>query len=268
MSNLPHVRDCVFGQPWAIHEPALKAIADIVENHITGTANPAASGLKNESAKKEVTMVGNMAVVPIHGTIMQRASLFTEISGATTYGAILRNLQTAMDGPAKIVLLDVDSTGGEAFGCEAAADAIYAMRGRKLMLAFTDRFMASGAYWLAAQADLVFSTPDAEVGSIGVLAKVPDTSRMEKNLGVDHRVVRSGPNKAIGHGPVTEEQLQQVREQVEQIANSFWASVSRARGIELTSEIKSGRTWTGQNAVTQGLVDETMTFPELVKRYG
>jgi ClpP class serine protease len=244
-------------------------IAEVIAGHIAGKVNPAADGLKNIAAKQEVTMVSGMAVVPIHGVLMQRASLFDNISGATSYPAIQKNMVAAMETGTKVVLLDVDSPGGEAIGCEETADMIYSMRGKgKLLVAFTDRMMASGAYWLACQADFVFATGDSIVGSIGALMNIPDTSRMEKNQGLDRRIIRSGANKAPGIGAVTDEQLQPARERVEECANAFWSSVERARNTELDANAKSGRTWTGLQAEKQFLIDGVMTFSALVKKYG
>jgi hypothetical protein len=94
MNDLPHVRDYVFSQPWVVHEPMLEVIAEVIAGHIAGKVNPAADGLKNIAAKQEVTMVSGMAVVPIHGVLMQRASLFDNISGATSYPALKSSCST------------------------------------------------------------------------------------------------------------------------------------------------------------------------------
>jgi capsid assembly protease len=270
MSNLPHVREFVFGQPWAVTDKMLPVIADIVERHLSGESTIAADNLRNTSATSEVKMENGLAIVDISGVLMQRAQMFERISGAVSYPRIESLVRQAIESEARAVVLRINSPGGEVWGCEACAKAIAEVSASsdKMVISWTDREMCSAAYWLGCQTNLVLATPDAVVGSVGVIATVADTSRAEKNLGLERKVIRSGPNKAVGQGPVTDEQLDAIREMVAQYSESFWSSVSRARGVELSAEIKSGRTWTGTQAVAAGLVDETMTFNELISKYG
>jgi signal peptide peptidase SppA len=268
--RLIRVEQLVFERPWAILPAYLDAIAEIVTVRVQGghIDFEAAEG-GNSSAKAQVTMLDGMAIVPIHGVLMRRAAWFDKISGATDVGQIQRNLRAADESDAKVIVLDIDSPGGQPTGMEETADMIYEMRqSGKTVLAFADNLMASAAYWLGSQADEVIATTDAEVGSVGVIARVLDTSRYERNVGLDMHVMKTGEFKAIGAGPVTERQLDVIREMRDEIFGRFVAAVERGRERKTADEVLTGRTYLGSSAIAAGLVDATMTFDALRRKYG
>jgi signal peptide peptidase SppA len=271
--QFPQIVSLVFNQPWAIHPAWMDAIAEIVSVHANGGMIDFDSAVSrnNAAAKAEVEIRNGIAFVPIMGTIMRRASLFSRISGAQSYGQIQDNFKAAMESDAKIICLQFDSPGGEAAGTQETADMIYqaAHQSDKTILAFSDNYMASAAYWLASQTNEIITTPDAMgIGSIGVVAKYSDTSRMERNIGMDSHVIRSGENKAVGQGPVTDRQLEIVRGMVAEVFDSFVSSVERGRGMTLSAENKDGRIYSGKGAMKVGLVDANMTLDQLIQKYG
>lgn len=247
------------------------AMLEIVENHIEGNGAAiytAVSRLGGGKPRSEVEMIDNIAVVPISGTIVPMGSMMEEISSATSPSSIQRSFLQAMESDADVVVLDINSPGGAAVGIEETGDLIYNARkaSDKLVLAFSSGTMASAAYWIGSQADAIISTKDATVGSVGVIATVVDESRKEKNEGIDRHVIRSGPNKQIGNGPVTESQLDVLRSKRDMIFNSFVSSIERSRS-KLSDDVKTGRDYLGAQALKEGIVDANMTFSELINQY-
>lgn len=268
--KLQRIQNLVFNQPWTIIENYLQIIAEVVCSHLDKpTATPDAIALNNSASKATTRIESGVAIVPIFGVMMRRASLFDAISGAQSDAIIKENFQSAMASSAKTVVCHFDSPGGEAIGGEEMGDMIFdaAQNSDKTIIAFTDRMMCSRAYWMASQANEVVATPDSIVGSIGVIARIMDTSRLERNTGLDSVVLRSGPNKAPGNGPITDSQLEPMRELLNEYFDSFVGAVQRGRNMALTPEVKSGRTYSGAAALRSGLVDKTMTLDALIATY-
>jgi signal peptide peptidase SppA len=267
--KLQRIQNLVFNQPWAIEEGYLQIIAEVVCSHLEGKTPEAAANLQNQSKSSEVKIENGVAVVPIFGVMMRRASMFDAMSGAQSDARIKNNFGAAMASDAKTVICHFDSPGGDAIGSEEMGDMIFdaAQNSDKTIISYTDRMMCSRAYWMASQANEVVASPDAIVGSIGVIARIMDTSRLEKNTGLDSVVLRSGPNKAPGNGPITDAQLEPLRELLAEYFDSFVGAVQRGRNMTLTPDVKSGRTYSGAAALRSGLVDKTMTLDALIATY-
>ena len=74
------------------------------------------------------------------------------------------------------VILDIDSPGGTVAGTPELGAAVAALNGQKPVYAFSSGLMCSAAYWIASQAEAIYATPSARVGSIGVVQTVIDNS--------------------------------------------------------------------------------------------
>lgn len=268
-TDLPRVRAVLYGQPWAIREDVLDAMCEIVETKLSIGAQDFERDRDKESERK-VAMLGGVAVVPIVGPIMRRATMFDRISGATSIAQIQTQFKEALGMDAKAVMLKFDTPGGDVTGIAETAQMIFDARSKtpKPVIAFSEGVMASAGYWLAAQTDRIITTPDATTGSIGVIVKLLDTTRAEKNIGLDTHVLRTGPNKATGIGPITDAQLEVYREIRDEAFSAFTKAVENGRNMKLSDDAKTGRIYTGAQALKDGLVDELMTFTETINAFG
>lgn len=268
--SLPHVERAVFSTPWAIQPEVMDAMCEIVERKLRSLDSQDFERNPKEEKDHKVYMAGSVAVVPVGGVLMRRAGMFDKISGATSMMDIRRMMKEAMamDG-AKAVMLKFDSPGGEVTGTAETGRFIKRLARSSPMpvVAFTEDRMCSAAYWLGAQADRVYATADAITGSIGVVVRILDTSRLEKNAGLDSHVLRSGPNKATGVGGVTDEQLNVYRELRDEAFAEFVGAVESSRRMKLSDDVLTGRIFTGQSALKAGLVDKVKTFEEVVDEY-
>jgi ClpP class serine protease len=151
--------------------------------------------LKNAHA---TTVRKGVAIIPVYGPLFRHASLFTAISGATSYEDVRKDFQKALEDPGvSAIVLDVNSPGGEADGCGELADAIYAARGIKPIVAYVGGMGCSAAYWIGSAAGRIVASPSAIVGSIGVRSAVIDDSERDKREGVRSVEIISSraPNK-------------------------------------------------------------------------
>ena len=205
---------------------------------------------------------GKTAIVPIQGTLMRSVPSWYRWLGieATALSSIKQGVDAAAADPrVETIVLRIDSPGGQAQGVQEVGDAIHAAAQKKTVCAVVDGMCASGAYWLASQADSISAPEDAFVGSIGVYQVWADFSKAAANEGVVVHVVRSGEHKGMGvmGAPITENQLKATQDLVDGFAALFHAAVARGREISIdhAAGAATGQLWLASAAKTHGLVD-------------
>lgn len=198
------------------------------------------------------------AIIEINGVLIYQPSILEIILGAINTADLLSLFASAIEAnDNKGVLLKFNSPGGEVTGIEEFANFIFdtAQRTTKPIVSYIDGMAASGAFWLAEQADKVYALPSSIVGSIGVITVLTDTTRAEKNMGYDSYYLKTGDNKAVGVGQISEKQLEIYKQIQNNIFSKFVSAIERARKIKLSDEEKDGRIFTAEQ-VKNKFVDE------------
>lgn len=165
------------------------------------------------------------------------------------------------------VVLRLDSGGGQVHAYGLAASQLDRLKARKVRLTVcVDRIAASGGYLMACVADRVRAAPFAVVGSIGVVATVPNLHRLLKKHEVDVELHTAGQFKRTltMFGQNTEEGRAKFREQLEEAHGLFKAYLAAHRpGIDL-GRVATGEHWHGTQGLELGLVDELGTSDDLL----
>jgi signal peptide peptidase SppA len=203
------------------------------------------------------TIENGVAIFAISGVISREISRMEKTSGAIDTNAIINTAEAIKADPlARAVVLRISSPGGGVYGVQEAAEAIQSMG--KPTIAHVSTIGASAAYWLASAADLIYSDPSADVGSIGVYSYRLDVSkRMEKEGYKPELFVSEGsPLKAAGAPgiPLSDEQRAYMQERVDSIAEDFRSYVQGRRKM-IQPGAFSGGVYGGKKAVELGLVD-------------
>ena len=252
---------------WAMDSRSLEAFFVQIAEAQFPPAEPAAfmdddEDMPMRGKKSRMTMEGGVATIPISGILMKRVPRVFRYWGidATAYSDVEADLAQAVgDQSIQEIRLKIESPGGQVSGVKEASDAIFAARKEKRVTAHIEDIGASGAYWLAAQAERVSATPNAQVGSIGVYSVYIDSSAAAEKEGVKVHVLSSGAHKGMGvpGAPITEEQLVAMREVIEGMALNFVRDVARGRamGTEQIAAWATGRVWLASDAKHMGLVD-------------
>lgn len=215
---------------------------------------------------KPYGMAGDVAVVSVDGPLMQRGGYWWD-----GHDAVAERVKAALAEPrARAVVMKLNSPGGIAAGCFAAAQVIRAAAQAcgKPLVAYADEMACSAAYALACAATRIYLPPSGEVGSIGVLSAVVSMKRGLEAEGVDVAVIRSGAMKALGHpaDPLSDAAIAREQADVDALAQQFFALVSSARGLSVEAiAALQGDTRMGPAAVAAGLADGVMTFDEALK---
>ncbi len=211
----------------------------------------------------DVTKQGT-AVIPLMGPLSKGGSYKFEGTSTVRTRRALR--MAAADDEVGNILLHIDSPGGHVAGIEALAADVASIRGRKPIVAHIDDLGASAAYWVASQADSIAANATSEVGSIGTIAVVEDTSGRMDRLGIKVHVVSTGPYKGIGAEgtPITESALAYLQERVNALNGHFLAAVQRGRGFnaDYMAQMADGRVHIASQAQALRLIDRVQSFDE------
>lgn len=169
--------------------------------------------------------------------------------------------------PQDEVLLRLTSPGGMVPHYGLAASQLHRIRKQGIPLVVAvDTVAASGGYLMAVVANKVIAAPFALVGSIGVVAEVPNVHRLLNKYDVDWDVYTAGQYKRTLtiFGQNTEEGRKKFVEELEDTHALFKEFVTEHRPALDLSTVATGEAWYGQRAIEKNLVDELCTSDEYV----
>jgi serine protease SohB len=157
------------------------------------------------------------------------------------------------------VVVRIESPGGTVTGYGLAASQLLRFRAASIKLtACVDQVAASGGYLMACAADRIVAAPFAILGSIGVVAQVPNLNRLLKKNDIDFEEITAGEFKRSVSifGEITPAGREHFRGKLDTTHEEFKAFVGQNRpGLEI-AKVANGDTWLGREALTLGLVDE------------
>jgi len=124
-----------------------------------------------------------------------------------------------------------------------------------------DTVAASGGYMMAAVADKIIAAPFAIIGSIGVVAGIPNFHRVLQKNEVDYHLFTAGKYKrtVTPFSEVTDEGKQKLQDDITAIHEAFKRLIKEGRPDVDIEKIATGEYWLASQAKEKGLVDEIMT---------
>ncbi|PTA50671.1 protease SohB [Shewanella morhuae] len=218
--------------------------------------------LKAEEKAKDKTAddasTGKVFVLDFKGSIdaAEVASLREEIS------AIL-----AIADKGDEVVVNVESGGGMVHGYGLASSQLDRLRQANIPLTVcVDKVAASGGYMMACVANKIYAAPFAIVGSIGVVAQLPNFSRLLKKHEIDYEQHTAGNFKRTltVFGENTDEGRQKFQEELEETHVLFKEFVGKYRPELDLAKVATGEHWYGQQAIELGLVDAISTSDDVI----
>ncbi|MDN5850589.1 MAG: protease SohB [Nitrococcus sp.] len=197
-------------------------------------------------------------ILDFHGDLRASAteSLREEISAVLTAAR-----------PGDRVLLRLESAGGLVHNYGLAASQLARLREHRIHLSVSiDRVAASGGYLMASVADHLVAAPFAIVGSIGVVAQVPNFHRVLKKHEVDFELHTAGEFKRTLtlFGENTDAARSKFREELDAVHQLFKNHIARYRSGLNVDEVATGEYWLGARARELGLVDELGTSDDFL----
>ena len=215
----------------------------------------------DEKAKEkaaEEDRKGKVFVIDFKGSIdaAEVASLREEIS------AILTIAEKGDE-----VIVNVESGGGMVHGYGLASSQLDRLRQAEIPLTIcVDKVAASGGYMMACVANKIYAAPFAIVGSIGVVAQLPNFNRLLKKHEIDYEQHTAGDFKhtLTVFGENTDEGRQKFQQELEETHELFKAFVTKYRPQLDLAKVATGEHWYGQQAIELGLIDAISTSDDVL----
>lgn len=257
----------VLGQPWAMLPEMVETLISIADR-TNGDPEAVAARLGRplENSQK-VTLRDSVAILPIRGPISRYASIFGEISGATSVDILARDLTASLDNPdVRGIVLEIDSPGGQAAGIGELAGMIRNGTRKKPIYAYVSNMGASAALWAASAASKVILAPSATMGSMGVVWAMPLPRDDPKGPRQIEFVSSQSPNKRPNLE--TESGRAEIQKIVDRMAQVFVESVASYRGLKPDEAIERfgrGGLAVGQDAVEAGMADSLGSLESVIE---
>lgn len=169
--------------------------------------------------------------------------------------------------PRDEIVVKLESGGGMVHAYGLAASQLTRVREAGVPLTVcVDKVAASGGYMMACIADRVLAAPFAMLGSIGVVAQLPNFHRVLKKHDVDYEMLTAGEYKRTLtlFGENTEKGREKFQEDLENIHRLFKQFVARYRPVLNIDEVATGEVWFGSEALEMALADELKTSDEYI----
>jgi len=165
-------------------------------------------------------------------------------------------------GEADKVLLRLESGGGVVHGYGLAASQLMRLKDAGITLTISvDKVAASGGYMMACVGDEIIAAPFAILGSIGVVAQLPNFHRLLKKNDIDFEMHTAGEYKRTltVFGENTDKAREKFQEDIDDIHVLFKEFVSSNRPVVAIDEVATGEFWFGQRALEKNLADRLCT---------
>lgn len=200
-----------------------------------------------------------------------RPNVFVLEFNGDLFATAVRNLReeitaiAAVAGKEDEVVIRLESAGGAVPHYGLAAAQVMRLRERAISVTVCiDRVAASGGYMMACVADRIVAAPFAIIGSIGVVAQVPNFHRLLEKHDVDFQEMTAGEFKRTVSvfGEITERGRKKFQEELEDTHLLFKEFVKAHRPKLDLDQVATGEHWLARRGIELGLVDQLRTSDE------
>ncbi len=220
----------------------------------------------NAVSGSPMTGKDRVAILTAQGDIVYGEGGENQIGSA---GLVRQLRKLRQDKQVKAVVLRIDSGGGSAFASELIRQELLLLRkAGKPVVVSMGSVAASGAYWIAAAADRIVTSPCTITGSIGIFGLIPNVEKTLAKAGIYSDGI--GTTELAGAGDITrplpENFRRAVQAQVEQGYRRFISIVAEGRKMrpDVVEKIAGGQVWDGAAALELGLADQLGSLDDAV----
>jgi len=261
----------VWNTPHLIHPEAFRVISDyFVKRNSDGfrldPIYPDDDDDDDNQYNAAVTSNG-IGVLRVDGSLTYKPVMTLCGEVGTSYQQLVDDTQEMAAAGIKTIVMEVSSGGGQASHCFETAAAIRDICDENgiQLIGYADEMACSAAYALICVCDTVIANPSAELGSIGVLIALMDTSKALEMQGYKPIFISAGENKIPYQedGSFKQSFLDSLQEDVDRLNQEFVAHVSNYTGLDKKTIIDfQANTYDAQTAVQLGLANAVMTSKE------
>lgn len=232
--------------------------------------------------------IGGVFVCMIIFGLLAITSIFTDRSELTVTqgvglvavkGVIIDPLETVKqfhdfekNDKVKAVVLRIDSPGGVVGPSQEIWAAVKKLKEKKPVIVSMGSVAASGGYYIAAPATLIYANPGTITGSIGVLMKFSNLEGLMGKVGMKSFTLKTGKYKDVGSParPMSEEEKAMLQAVIDSTHGQFIKAVAEGRKLpeEQVRAIADGRIFSGEQALQHKLIDRLGTLQDAVSEAG
>jgi len=206
--------------------------------------------------QKSIPLGNKVALVSIEGPIIDSLDVVDEIK------------EHVKDHSIKAIILRIDSPGGAVGPSQEIYDEVKKASGEKHIVVSMGSIAASGGYYIASPADMIFANPGTLTGSIGVIMEIPNLEGLMTKIGVRTEVIKSGRHKdmASAFRKMEKEDRELLQGVLDNVHEQFIRAVAEGRKLSVDGirPIADGRIFTGEQAKGLKLVDELGTLEDAI----
>jgi len=208
--------------------------------------------------QKNIPLRSRVALVSIEGPIVDSMDVVKEIK------------EHAKDRSIKAIILRIDSPGGAVGPSQEIYEEVKKASAEKHIVVSMGSIAASGGYYVASPADMIFANPGTLTGSIGVIMEIPNLEGLMTKIGVRTEVIKSGRHKdmASAFRKMEKEDRDILQGVLDNVHEQFIRAVAEGRKLTVDSirPIADGRIFTGEQAKGLKLVDELGTLEDAIRK--
>lgn len=263
---------------WAMYPPAYETMRAVIESwaglpHAMPRLSPAEQEAAVLAAQADrpsqvYTSPSSIAVINMFGIIAPRTSMIEMSQEGCPLDMWSAKYRRALSDPdIGAIAVNSDGPGGSVFQVQETGDLIYGTRGQKPVVCVVTGMSASATFWINSQFPELVASPSSQLGSIGVLMRHEDISKMAEDAGVKMTYISSprGGNKAEGNPftPLSDETEEYYNAQCDEYYSSFLAALARGRSVKartIDQDWGRGRMVGAQTALKLGMVDRISTL--------
>lgn len=225
----------------------------------------------NKPKSRLLTIEDGVGFIQIAGSLVNSDSWWNKYAGLISYNEVMAAFAEAEASSAVQEIFPIfDTPGGMVAGAIDAVEFVAAVTKRKRVTGYSNGMVMSAGYWLASPIDNLYLAPTADAGSIGVVMRHVEYSKMNEADGITVTVLRAGDYKQLMNSvePLTAEARAEAQKSLDETYKVFMSSVAGFKGLSYAAadrKMGQGREFTGQAAVDAGLARAVATYDEVIK---
>jgi len=212
------------------------------------------------SDRSELTVSPGVGLVSVKGLIIDPLETVKQIH------------DFAKNDKVKAVVIRIDSPGGVVGPSQEIWSAVRKLKEKKPVIVSMGSVAASGGYYIAAPATLIYANPGTITGSIGVLMKFSNLEGLMGKVGMKSFTLKTGKFKDVGSPArsMSDEERAMLQSVIESTHGQFIKAVAEGRRLpeDKVREIADGRIFSGEQAMQHKLIDRLGTLQDAVAEAG
>lgn len=220
-----------------------------------------------------------IALVSAVGLIVSGKGGTDPFSGGDSQGSapVIEALRRAeKDDEVKAIVFRVDSPGGAGLGCDLVRREVERIKAKKPIFVSMGDYAASGGYWVSMAATAIIANPSTHTGSIGIWSVVPNFKGTYEKAGMEYEVFKRGAHADMlgADRPFDAAEAKLYDDNLLASYRRFVELAAKGRGktVEQLELVAQGRSWSGEEALKNGLIDGigslTFTIDYAAKKVG